>query len=222
MTALPCPMSTAPTSPPSPAHPAARRVLSVNVAQATAMEIQGRRILTGIGKQPVSTLAQAGGMAERIAVRPLGLAGDEQADLSVHGGLSKAVYAYPHEHYAFWQTVRAQAGLQGWHDAMPHGMLGENLTLTGLLEADAHIGDVLRFPDCVLAISEPRRPCYKLEARLGFPHAIKLMAQSGYCGYYLSVRSGGTIAAGDAFEIEPGAREVSIRELFAAKMRKDA
>jgi len=215
-------MSTAPTSPPSPAHPAVRRVLSVNVAQATAMEIQGRRILTGIGKQPVSTLAQAGGMAERIAVRPLGLAGDEQADLSVHGGLSKAVYAYPHEHYAFWQTVRAQAGLQGWHDAMPHGMLGENLTLTGLLEADAHIGDVLRFPDCVLAISEPRRPCYKLEARLGFPHVVKMMAQSGYCGYYLSVRSGGTIAAGDAFEIEPGAREVSIRELFAAKMRKDA
>jgi len=195
-----------------------RRVLAVNVAAATAVEIQGRRILTAIGKQPVSTLDQP----TRIAVRALGLAGDEQADLSVHGGLSKAVYAYPFAHYAFWQTVRAQAGLQGWQEAMPHGMLGENLTLTGLLEADAHIGDVLRFPDCVLAISEPRRPCYKLEARLGFKHAIKMMAQSGYCGYYLSVRSPGTIAAGDAFEIEPGPREVSIRELFAAKMRKDA
>lgn len=215
-------MPTAPTAPVAPVVPAhdsaARRILSVNVAQATAMEIQGRRILTGIGKQAVSTLAQP----TRIAVRALGLAGDEQADLSVHGGLSKAVYAYPHAHYAFWQTVRAQAGLQGWHDTMPHGMLGENLTLTGLLEADAHIGDVLRLPDCVLAISEPRRPCYKLEARLGFKHAIKMMAQSGYCGYYLSVRSAGTIAAGDAFEIEPGPREVSIRELFAAKMRKDA
>jgi len=211
------------TAPAAPAHDiAARRVLSVNVAQATSVEIQGRRILTGIGKQPVSTLTPPAHMPARIAVLPLGLAGDEQADLSVHGGLSKAVYAYPHEHYAFWQTVRAQAGLQGWHDAMPHGMLGENLTLTGLLEADAHIGDVLRFPDCVLAISEPRRPCYKLEARLGFKHAIKMMAQSGYCGYYLSVRSAGTIAAGDAFEVEAGPREVSIRELFAAKMRKDA
>lgn len=196
---------------------ASRRVLSVNVAQASPMEIQGRRILTGIGKQAVSTLAQP----QRIAVRTLGLAGDEQADLTVHGGIGKAVYAYPHEHYAFWQTVRSQAGLQGWHDAMPHGMLGENLTLTGLLEADAHIGDVLRFPDCTLAISEPRRPCYKLEARLGFKHAIKMMAQSGYCGYYLSVRAAGTLAAGDVFEIEPGPREVSIRELFAAKMRKD-
>lgn len=203
--------STAPLS-------ADRRILSINVAKASFMEIQGRRILTGIGKQPVSTLARP----ERIAVQPLGLAGDEQADLSVHGGLSKAIYAYPHTHYAFWQTVRAQAGLQGWHDTMPHGMLGENLTLTGLLEADAHIGDVLRFPDCVLAISEPRRPCYKLEARLGFKHAIKMMAQSGYCGYYLSVRTPGSIAAGETFEIEPGPREVSIRELFAAKMRKDA
>ena len=192
------------------------RVVSVNVAQVTPVEIQGRRILTAIGKQPVSTLAQP----ERIAVGAMGVAGDEQADLSVHGGLSKAVYAYPLAHYAFWQTVRAQAGLQGWHDEMPHGMLGENLTLTGLLEADAHIGDVLSFPDCVLAISEPRQPCYKLEARLGFKHAIKLMAQSGYCGYYLSVRSPGTIAAGEAFVLEPGPREVSIRELFAAKMRK--
>lgn len=192
------------------------RVVSVNVARVTHVEIQGRRILTAIGKQAVSTLAQR----ERIAVGAMGLAGDEQADLSVHGGLSKAVYAYPLAHYAFWQTVRAQAGLQSWHDTMPHGMLGENLTLTGLLEADAHIGDVLRFPDCVLAISEPRQPCYKLEARLGFKHAIKMMAQSGYCGYYLSVRSVGTIAAGEAFVLEPGPREVSIRELFAAKMRK--
>lgn len=192
------------------------RVISVNVAQVTPVEIQGRRILTAIGKQPVSTLAQP----ERIAVGAMGVAGNEQADLSVHGGLSKAVYAYPLAHYVFWQTVRAQAGLQGWHDEMPHGMLGENLTLTGLLEADAHIGDVLRFPDCVLAISEPRQPCYKLEARLGFKHAIKMMAQSGYCGYYLSVRSPGSIAAGEAFVLEPGPREVSIRELFAAKMRK--
>jgi MOSC domain-containing protein YiiM len=192
------------------------RVLSVNVAKATTAEIQGRSILTAIGKRPVSTLAKP----ERIAVHALGLHGDEQADPSVHGGISKAVYAYPQAHYAFWQTVRAQAGLQAWQDEMPHGMLGENLTLAGLLEGDAHIGDVLRFPDCTLAISEPRQPCFKLEAKLGFKHAIKMMAQSGFCGYYLSVRSPGTIAAGDAFELLPGPREVSIRELFMAKMRR--
>lgn len=198
------------------ATPPLRRLLSISVAQATPMEIQGRRILTGIAKQPVSTLADPA----RINVRPLGLEGDEQADLTVHGGVSKAVYAYPHEHYPFWQTVRAQAGVQAWDEALPHGMVGENLTVTGLLEADAYIGDVLRFPDCTLAISEPRRPCYKFEARMGFAQALKMMAQSGFCGYYLAVRTPGTLAAGESFEIEPGPREVSIRDLFRAKMKR--
>ena len=195
-----------------------RRLLSINVAQATPVEIQGRRILTAIGKQPVSTESAP----SRIEVRPLGLVGDEQADLTVHGGLSKAVYAYPVEHHAFWQTVRAQAGVQAWGEALPHGSLGENLALTGLLEDEAHIGDLLRFPDCTLAISEPRRPCFKLEAQLGFKHAIKMMAQSGFCGFYLAVRTPGTIAAGEGFELIPGPREVSIRELFRAKMQKEA
>jgi MOSC domain-containing protein YiiM len=198
--------------------PPSRRLLSVNVAQATHVDIQGRRILTAIGKQPVSTEATP----TRTEVRPLGLAGDEQADLSVHGGLSKAVYAYPVEHYALWQTVRAQAGLQPWGEALPHGSLGENLTLSGLLEEEAHIGDLLRFADCTLAISEPRRPCFKLEAKLGFKHAIKMMAQSGFCGFYLAVRTPGTIAAGEGFELIPGPREVSIRDLFRAKMQKEA
>lgn len=202
----------------TPSSPPARRLLSVNVAQASHVEIQGRRILTAIGKQPVSTEARP----ERIEVKAMGLTGDEQADLSVHGGLSKAVYAYPIEHYAFWQTVRAQAGLQAWGEALPAGSLGENLTLSGLLEEDAHIGDVLRFPDCTLAISEPRRPCFKLEAKLGFKHAIKMMAQSGFCGFYLAVRTPGTIAAGEGYELIPGPREVSIRELFRAKMQKEA
>lgn len=202
----------------TPSSPALRRLLSVNVAQATPVEIQGRRILTAIGKQPVSSEAAP----ERIEVKPLGLVGDEQADLTVHGGLSKAVYAYPIEHYGFWQTVRAQAGLQAWGEALPPGSLGENLTLSGLLEDEAHIGDVLRFADCTLAISEPRRPCFKLEAKLGFKHAIKMMAQSGFCGFYLAVRVPGTIAAGESYELIPGPREVSIRDLFRAKMSKEA
>ena len=191
-----------------------QRLLSVNTAPATPIEIGGRRILSGIGKRAVSTPTDP----QRIAVQRLGLAGDEQADLTVHGGLHKAVYAYPHEHYAFWQTVRAQAGMQAWDEAMPHGMMGENLTLTGLLEAQAYVGDQLRFADCVLAISEPRRPCYKFDAIMGFKQATKMMAQSGYCGFYLSVIQPGTIAAGESYELIAGAREVSIKELFRAKM----
>lgn len=193
-----------------------RQLLSINVAQASPITIEGRRIMTAIGKRAVSTLAEP----RRIDVKPLGLQGDDQADMTVHGGLSKAVYAYPHEHYDFWQTVRAQASAQAWGDAMPHGMLGENLTLTGLLEGDVYVGDVLQFADCSLAISEPRRPCYKFQAVMGFKQAVKMMAQSGYCGFYLTVRQPGTIAAGETYELIPGAREVSIAELFKAKMHR--
>lgn len=194
----------------------AQQVLSVNTSRLQALVIGDRTELSGICKRSVSS-ADA---PQRIAVRAMGLAGDEQADPTVHGGLAKAVYAYPQEHYAFWQTVRAQAGQQAWDDPLPAGFLGENLTVTGLLEGDAYVGDVLRFPDCTLAISEPRRPCHKFAAVMGFAQSVKLMAQSGYCGYYLSVRQEGSIAAGDFFELIPGPRELSMRELFLLKMRQ--
>ncbi|MBW8846577.1 MAG: MOSC domain-containing protein [Burkholderiales bacterium] len=153
----------------------------------------------------------------RIAVGPLGLDGDEQADPSVHGGPAKAVYAYPQEHYAFWTTVRGQAKVAG---ELQPGDLGENLTISGLLENKAWIGDVLRFADCELVVSEPRYPCFKFNAHMGFNQAAKLMTQSAYCGFYLAVKREGTIAAGEAFELLPGPREVGIVELFKAKMRK--
>src|SRR5688572_31074076 len=95
-------------------------LLSVNVSLAREIEVDGRQVLTGIGKRAVSG---------PVAVQPLGLAGDEQADLSVHGGLSKAVYAYPIEHYPFWQTVRAQAKVALWDEPLQPGAMGENLTL---------------------------------------------------------------------------------------------
>ncbi|HEY9109471.1 MAG TPA: MOSC domain-containing protein [Roseateles sp.] len=155
----------------------------------------------------------------RVTVCSLGLEGDEQADPSVHGGLAKAVYAYPQEHYAIWATMRSQAGVDA---ALQPGDLGENLTITGLQETRVWIGDVLRFPDCELVVSEPRYPCFKLAAHMGFKHAVKMMAQSGYCGFYLAVKREGSIAAGEAFELLPGPREVGIHELFKAKMRKHA
>lgn len=192
------------------------QLLSVNVTQVAPLLIEGRQIMTGIRKRSVSSL----GNPQAITVGPMGLQGDEQADPTVHGGLSKSVYAYPSEHYAFWQTVRAQAGQQAADEALPHGMLGENLTLSGLLESKAFVGDVLKFPNCTLAISEPRKPCYKFEAVMGFKQAVKMMAQSGYCGFYLAVRQGGTMTAGESFELIPGPREVSIQELFQVAMRK--
>jgi MOSC domain-containing protein YiiM len=184
-------------------------VRSINVARAQARSIQGRQVLTAIGKRPVEG---------PVAVTLMGLAGDEQADLSVHGGLAKAVYAYPSEHHAFWQTVRAQARVAGWDEPLAPGALGENLTLEGVLESEVFVGDLLRFADCDLAVSGPRTPCFKFNAAMGFDQAATLMAQSGWCGFYLAVRRPGVLRAGESFELVPGPREVGVGELFRAKM----
>jgi MOSC domain-containing protein YiiM len=185
------------------------QVVSVNTARVEHfVATSGEALDSAIRKRPRDG---------RVAVKPLALEGDEQADLSVHGGLSKAIYAYPQEHYAFWQTVRGQAKVAG---ALQPGDCGENLTLSGLLESKVWIGDVLCFPDCELVVSEPRYPCFKFNAHMGFNQAAKLMAQSGYCGFYLAVRRDGSIAAGEGFELIAGPREVGIAELFKAKMKK--
>ena len=182
---------------------------SVNVSLAREMLIGDRKVMTGIGKRSVPGT---------VAVGPMGLAGDEQADLSVHGGLSKAVYAYPAEHYPFWQTVRAQARVASWEDALPSGALGENLTISGLLETQVWVGDVLRFAGCELAVSEPRFPCFKFNAAMGFNQAAKLMTANAWCGFYLAVRVPGHLGAGETFELVPGPREVGITELFRSRV----
>ena len=184
------------------------RIASLNVGAARALEIDGRSVASGIVKRAVDG---------DVAVKPLGLAGDEQADLSVHGGLAKAVYAYPAEHYPFWQTVRAQARVSLWDEPLPPGLLGENLSLEGLLEKDVCVGDVLRFADCELAVSEPRFPCFKFNAVMGFEQAARLMFDSGWCGFYLSVKTPGTLRSGEAFEFIHGPREVGIVELFRSR-----
>ncbi len=190
------------------------QILSVNRAQARELHINGRRVRSAIGKQPV---------AGAVAVGRMGLEGDEQADLSVHGGLSKAVYAYPSEHFAFWRTVRAQAQAALWDEDIPPGLMGENLTLAGITEDRLWVGDQLFIggtadaPGCVLAVSEPRFPCFKFNAVMGFKHAAKMMVQSGYCGAYLGVILPGVVAAGDAVQLQPGPREVNLRDLFKAR-----
>ena len=150
------------------------KLLSVQIAQSRRVQIDGRSILTAIHKQPV---------LGRVDVLPMGLVGDEQADLSVHGGLGKAVYAYPNEHYAFWRESRAHAGVAAIDDTLPWGSVGENLTLEGLLETDVWVGDLLQFSHCVLRVTQPREPCFKFNAAMGFKGAAKAMAQRGCCGF---------------------------------------
>jgi MOSC domain-containing protein YiiM len=165
--------------------------------------------MTAIAKQPVQGT---------VAVGRLGLAGDEQAEPSLHGGLSKAVYAYPSEHLPFWATVRAQAQVALWDEGLPPGLIGENLLLQGLLETEMWVGDRWVLPGCVLAVSEPRFPCFKFAAAMGFKHAGKLMQQSGFCGCYLTVIETGELRAGDPITLQRGPRDVNIRDLFKARV----
>ena len=187
------------------------KIISVNIARVATRLIDGQAVPTAIGKTAVQG---------RVAVGTLGLTGDEQADLSVHGGQSKAIYAYPLAHYPFWQGVRAQAGVAAVDAVLPPGFMGENLTVDGLSEAQLWIGDRLRLPGCVLTVSEPRLPCFKFNAVMGFKQASKLMAQSGYSGSYLAVLEPGQLQAGDEMELLPGPRQVNLRELFMARMRR--
>jgi MOSC domain-containing protein YiiM len=158
------------------------KLLAVNVGRTRPVPYQGRMVPTAIFKEPV---------AGRVAVRRLGVDGDQQADPDAHGGQHQAVYAYPFEHYAHWQRELDRP-------AMPFGQFGENLTFTGLPDDAARVGDVLRIGGALLQVTQPRIPCYKLALRLGvdaeFP---KRFRHSGKVGYYLRVLQEGEIGAGD-------------------------
>jgi MOSC domain-containing protein YiiM len=186
------------------------KILHVCTGRARQVRFGNQLALSAIAKSAVDG---------PVEVRPLGLDGDEQADLSCHGGLSKAVYAYPSEHLPFWQTVRAQARVSLWDEPLPPGLLGENLLIEGVREHELWIGDRLRLPGCVLVVSEPRLPCSKFSGAMGFAHAARLMTQSAFSGAYLAVLEPGTVQAGETFSLEPGPREVNLRELFRARSR---
>lgn len=195
----------------SPAVEKRGQIVGVQAGKARTALIQGRSVLTGIFKSR---------MEGRNQVNRLGLAGDEQADLSVHGGLDKALYAYPSEHYPFWLDARKAAGVSGIDDALPFGAMGENLTLQGLLETDVWVGDVLQLDGCTLRVDQPREPCFKFNAAMGYSAAVKQMAQSGHCGFYLAVEREGWLSEGDGFVLLPGPRRVRITERFNARMFK--
>lgn len=187
------------------------QLLSLNLGTIRPLTIDGRKFMTAIGKSPVAGV---------VPVGRLGLAGDEQSDLSVHGGLDKAVYAYPAQHYAGWQAQRRERGVSLFDEALPPGFMGENLTLQGLDEQQVWVGDELHFPDCVLRVTEPRQPCFKFNAVMGYAQAAKDMVRTGHSGWYLAVDQPGTLQAGQSFELRPGSRGVSIAQALAGKRLK--
>lgn len=175
------------------------RVVSVNVGRPREIVWGTRVVRTGIFKEPV---------AGRVPLRPLNLDGDEQADLSVHGGHDKAVYAYPVENYDFWREQLPGRDL-------PFGIFGENLTLAGLTEDAVYIGDELRIGTARLIITQPRLPCFKLGVRFGDPSIVARFLHSKRPGFYLSVLEEGEIGAGDAVEwVHERRNKMTVIELF--------
>ena len=179
------------------------RLISVNVGLPREIQHDGRRVRTGIFKQAV---------AGPVHVGRAHLAGDGQADPEHHGGADKAVYAFALEQYAYWQELLGTA-------PMPYGQFGENLTIAGLDESVACVGDRLRIGDARLVITQPRVPCYKLGLRMQRPDMPKRFSAHAWTGYYLRVEREGTVTAGDSVDIAQRAGgSVTIRELFRAFM----
>jgi MOSC domain-containing protein YiiM len=161
-----------------------RQLVSVNVGMPRQVPWKHRTVTTGIFKEPVSG---------PVMLRTLNLEGDRQADLSVHGGADKAVYAYPVEHYDYWRGEFPDMQLN-W------GMFGENFTVRGLLEEEVNIGDRFRIGDAVVMVTEPRLPCFKLAVKFGRDDIVKRFLASRRTGFYLRVLQEGSVRAGDAVE----------------------
>ena len=192
--------------------PPVGKILNINAGKVAPLFVKEgettHRVVSGIRKQAIELSVQVG---------PLGIAGDEQADLSVHGGLDKAVYLYPHEHYAFWRDARERM-LKQKSELLP-GAMGENLTTTGLLETDLWVGDRLQIGEVILEVTEPRSPCYKFGAVMGYAQALKHMLQSGYTGVYLKVIQTGELHTDESIMLLPGRRETSIAQINDRRLR---
>jgi len=160
------------------------RVVSLSVGLPREVEWDGHTVLTSIFKEPVD---------RRLRVSTLNCEGDQQSDLTVHGGIDKAVYAYPSEHYESWR--RELPGMD-----LPWAVFGENLTIAGLLEGDVRIGDHFRVGSAEFVVTQPRMPCYKLGIRFGRMDILKRFLHSGRTGFYFAVTTEGEVGAGDSIE----------------------
>lgn len=171
------------------------KLISLNVGLPRDVIWKGKSVTTSIFKVPVEG---------RVKLKTLNLDGDRQSDLTVHGGVHKAVYAYPSEHYDYWRRELGRTEL-------PWGMFGENLTVDGLFEDELNIGDRVRIGTAELTITQPRLPCYKLAVKFGRDDIIKRFLESRRTGFYFAVLKEGDVGAGDSIEfISRDANELKV------------
>lgn len=160
-------------------------IISLNVGRPRLVVRNGQPVSTGIFKDPIEG---------SVMLRTLNLDGDRQADLAVHGGPTKAVYAYPSEHYAYWRKEFPDMQL-------PWGMFGENFTTEGFAEASTNIGDRFAIGQAIVRVSEPRMPCYKLGIKFQRNDILRKFLATGRTGFYFSVEQEGEVAAGEEFTL---------------------
>jgi MOSC domain-containing protein YiiM len=183
------------------------RIHSINVSGIREVMFYEQIVTTGIFKEPVSGLIEA---------NLLGLEGDAQADLTVHGGPEKAVYFYPREHYVAWMNVLGV-------DSLPPGSFGENITSEGLIESDIYVGDVLRIGGAKLQVIQPRSPCYKLQIKFGRPDMVAQFVRMGHPGWYASVIEPGGFTTGDRIDFDSRPAEgISIADIWRYSLSEDA
>jgi MOSC domain-containing protein YiiM len=161
------------------------KLISVCVGLPREVRWKGKSVTTGIFKQPING---------RVMLRTLNLDGDRQADLTVHRGVEKAVYAYPMEHYAYWRQELPDEDL-------PWGAFGENLTIEGLSETQVNIGDRFRIGTAIVMVTQPRFPCFKLNLKFGRDDMVKRFLKSRLSGIYFSVVLEGEVCVGDEIEL---------------------
>jgi MOSC domain-containing protein YiiM len=160
-------------------------LISIQVGVPRLVQRDGQEVSTGIFKFPV---------AKRLRLRSLNLEGDQQADLSVHGGKDKAVYAYPSEHYPFWKKELPGVDL-------PWGAFGENFTIAGFLETDVCLGDRFAIGTAQVVVTQPRIPCFKLNLKFGRDDMVKRFLASRRTGFYLRVLREGEVGVGDEIHL---------------------
>ena len=174
------------------------RLLSLNVGLPRQVRFQGELVTTGIFKKPVQG---------SVRLRKLNLEGDKQADLKVHGGVDKAVYAYAGEHYDYWRQELPDMSL-------PWGMFGENFTTEGMFEESVNIGDQFKVGTANLIATQPRMPCYKLGVKFGNMDMIKRFLASGLTGVYFKVMKEGELEQGDEIKlIKKAENSVTVKDI---------
>ncbi len=182
------------------------KLISVNLGQPRTVDWKGKSVTTAFFKEPVRG---------RVRVKKLGLDGDKQADLQVHGGPKKAVYAYPSEHYDYWR--KELPGVE-----FPWGSFGENLTVKGLIEDKVRVGDTLEVGSAELKITKPRLPCFKMNVRFQRDDMMKRFQEAGLSGFYLEVTKEGEVKAGDKIRLHKNeSKQRTVLEIFLSNLPQE-